>query len=59
MYIETPFLQGRAFVFASQFVLVLAEADISGQYLEAAVQALQADGVDGIVKISAIRTIRK
>jgi hypothetical protein len=56
---DSPFLQGRAFVFASQYVLTLAEAGISRQYLEAAVQALEAGGVETVVKISAIKTIRK
>jgi len=56
---DSPFLQGRAFVFASQYVLTLAEAGISRQYLEAAVQALEAGGVESVVKISAIKTIRK
>jgi hypothetical protein len=56
---DSPFLQGRAFVFASQYVLTLAETGISKQYLEAAVQALEAPGVESVVKISAIKTIRK
>ncbi len=55
---EYPFLQGRAFVFASQFVLVLEEAKMSGQYLEAAIQALEAE-TEVPVKLSAIKTIRK
>jgi hypothetical protein len=39
--------------------LTLAETGISKQYLEAAVQALEAPGVESVVKISAIKTIRK
>lgn len=46
-------------MFASQFVLTLTESGISRQYVEAAVQALEAEGIDNVVKISAIKTIRK
>ncbi|KAI5452485.1 hypothetical protein NCC49_000648 [Naganishia albida] len=55
---EFPFLQGRAFVFASSFVLILSEKGISAQYLEAAVQALESDAVEAVVKISAVKCIR-
>ncbi|KAJ9105109.1 hypothetical protein QFC20_004396 [Naganishia adeliensis] len=55
---EFPFLQGRGFVFASSFVLILSEKGISAQYLEAAVQALESDAVDAVVKISAVKCIR-
>jgi hypothetical protein len=40
-------------------VLILSEKGISGQYLEAAVQALESDSVDAVVKISAVKCIRK
>jgi hypothetical protein len=56
---EHPFLQGRGFVFASSFVLILSERGISGQYLEAAIQALESESVDAVVKISAVKCIRK
>jgi hypothetical protein len=58
-FAEFPFLQGRAFVFASSFVLILSEKGISAQYLEAAVQALESDAVEAVVKISAVKCIRK
>lgn len=57
--LDFPFLQGRAFVFASSFVLILSEKGISAQYLDAAVQALESDAVDAVVKISAVKCIRK
>ena len=57
--LESPFLQGRAFVFASSFVLILSEKGISGQYLEATVQALESDAVEAVVKICAVKCIRK
>lgn len=56
---EFPFLQGRSFVFASSFVLILSEKGISGQYLDAAVQALESDSVEAVVKISAVKCVRK
>lgn len=56
---DLPFLQGRAFVFASQYVLALESAGMADQYLDAAMQALQADAVGLPVKICAIKTIRK
>ncbi|GFZ49805.1 hypothetical protein JCM24511_07208 [Saitozyma sp. JCM 24511] len=54
---ETPFLQGRAFVFASQFATLLPDA-LAGQYLAAAVQALESGDVKIPVKLSAVKTIK-
>ncbi|WVQ75750.1 hypothetical protein IAR50_005381 [Cryptococcus sp. DSM 104548] len=54
---ETPFLQGRAFVFASQFSSMLNQ-QLAGQYLSAAVQVLEASEVSVPVKISAVKTIK-
>ncbi|ODN87698.1 hypothetical protein L198_06924 [Cryptococcus wingfieldii CBS 7118] len=54
---ETPFLQGRAFVFASQFSSMLNQ-QLAGQYLSAAVQVLEASDVSVPVKISAVKTIK-
>ncbi|KAK1923454.1 armadillo-type protein [Papiliotrema laurentii] len=54
---ETPFLQGRAFVFASQFASLLSP-QLAGQYLSAAVSALEAPDVPVPVKISAVKTIK-
>ena len=39
--------------------LSLAESGISAQYLQAAVQALEVDGVEAVVKVSAVKTLRK
>jgi hypothetical protein len=55
---DALFLQGRAFVFASQFAGHLPPA-IAEQYLGAAVQALGEQSTSVPVKISAVKTIRK
>lgn len=55
---DTPFLQGRAFVFASHFASLLPE-HLATQYLAAAVSALQSEAVSIPVKISAVKTIKK
>jgi hypothetical protein len=55
---DQPFLQGRAFVFASQYVNSL-QGEMSRQYLEAAVHVLESPGVGIPVKVSAVKTIRK
>ncbi|KAG0175607.1 Importin 9 [Apophysomyces sp. BC1015] len=53
---ELPFLQGRAFVFASEFAKIL-PAEMASQYVAVAVNALQSP-VSGIpVKISALRAL--
>ncbi|KAI8640342.1 armadillo-type protein [Parasitella parasitica] len=53
---DLPFLQGRAFVFASEFAKIL-PSDMASQYVSVAVQALQSP-VSGIpVKISALRAL--
>nr|XP_019009559.1 uncharacterized protein I206_06208 [Kwoniella pini CBS 10737]OCF48340.1 hypothetical protein I206_06208 [Kwoniella pini CBS 10737] len=54
---ETPFLQGRAFVFASQFASSLSKP-LAGQYLAAAVQVLNSQEISVPVKISAVKTIK-
>lgn len=51
-------MQGRAFVFASQFSKVL-PGDIAGQYVDAVVQVLEAQDISVPVKVSAVRAIRK
>ncbi|GAN01450.1 importin-9 [Mucor ambiguus] len=53
---ELPFLQGRAFVFASEFAKIL-PSDMSSQYVAVAVQALQAPTSGIPVKISALRAL--
>lgn len=55
---DTPFLQGRAFVFASQFASLLPEP-LAVQYLAAAVSALASPNITVPVKISAVKTIKK
>ena len=54
---STPFLQGRAFVFASNFASALSPA-LAGQYLGAAVSALESPDVSVPVKLSAVKTIK-
>lgn len=54
---ETPFLQARAFVFASQFASLLPER-LSAQYLAATVRAMHAPEVTVPVKLSAVKTIK-
>ncbi|EPQ29170.1 uncharacterized protein PFL1_03457 [Pseudozyma flocculosa PF-1] len=52
-----PFLQGRGFVFASQFASTLPQ-ELAVQFLEAAVNAIDSDAASLPVKISAVRTIK-
>ncbi|WVO14952.1 hypothetical protein L204_102593 [Cryptococcus depauperatus] len=54
---DVPFLQGRAFVFASEFSSYLGE-ELASQYLSAAVAVLEAGNVSVPVKISAVKTIK-
>ncbi|KAI8338795.1 armadillo-type protein [Choanephora cucurbitarum] len=53
---EFPFLQGRAFVFASEFAKIL-PTDMASQYVAVAVQALQSPSSGIPVKISALRAL--
>ncbi|ORZ19612.1 armadillo-type protein [Absidia repens] len=53
---EYPFLQGRAFVFASEFAKIL-PVDMASQYVAVAVSALQAPTSGIPVKISALRAL--
>lgn len=53
-----PFLQGRGFVFASQFASML-PSELAVQFLEAAVHAIDSETATMPVKISAVRTIKK
>lgn len=55
---DTPFLQGRAFVFASQFAASL-PPQLAQSYLDAAVNALGSEGTAVPVKLSAVKTIKK
>ena len=53
---DFPFLQGRAFVFASEFAKIL-PAEMSSEYVSVAVHALQAPASGIPVKISALRAL--
>lgn len=58
MWPEYPFLQGRSFVFASQYAKRL-PPDFASQYLNAAVEVLERDEAGIPVKVSAVKAIRK
>lgn len=58
IYPEYPFLQGRAFVFASQYAKLL-PLQLAGQYLEAAIHVIEASEPGIPVKISAVKAIHK
>ncbi|BGP06448.1 hypothetical protein JCM10049v2_002270 [Rhodotorula toruloides] len=53
---DVPFLQGRSFVFASQFAEILPQP-LAKQYLEAAVQVLDSAEAGVPVKVSAVRAL--
>ncbi|KAH6916745.1 armadillo-type protein [Coprinopsis sp. MPI-PUGE-AT-0042] len=53
---ETPFLQGRGFVFASQFSKLL-PAQTAVQYLDAAVQVIESEQASVPVKVSAVKAV--
>ncbi|SCZ96701.1 BZ3500_MvSof-1268-A1-R1_C083g00450 [Microbotryum saponariae] len=53
---ELPFLQGRSFVFASQFAPVL-PSQLAHQYIDAAIQVLDATDAGVPVKVSAVRAL--
>ena len=55
---EYPFLQGRGFVFASQYAKVL-PLQSAGHYLNAAVSVLESNEAGVPVKISAVKAIHK
>lgn len=55
---EYPFLQGRAFVFASQYAKVL-PLQSAGHYLDAAVQVLESNEAGVPVKVSAVKAVHK
>ncbi|GAC99603.1 hypothetical protein PHSY_007206 [Pseudozyma hubeiensis SY62] len=52
-----PFLQGRGFVFASQFATSL-PSELAAQFLDAAVSAIESESASLPVKISAVRTVK-
>ena len=53
-----PFLQGRGFVFASQYAKLL-PLQLAGQYLEAAIQVIESSEAGVPVKVSAVRAVHK
>ncbi|KZT73366.1 ARM repeat-containing protein [Daedalea quercina L-15889] len=53
---DYPFLQGRAFVFASQYTKVL-PVEMAGQYLQATVHVLEASEANIPIKISAVKAV--
>lgn len=55
---ECPFLQGRGFVFASQFSRLLPQ-EIAGSYLDAAIRVIENDGAQIPIKASAVKAIQK
>jgi hypothetical protein len=55
---EFPFLQGRGFVFASQFAKLL-PLQLAGQYLDVAVQVIETAEAGIPVKISAVKALHK
>ncbi|KAI1321026.1 hypothetical protein EDD11_008607 [Mortierella claussenii] len=52
---DYPFLQGRSFVFASQFASIL-PANLASQYVSAAVEAIM-KSPSAVVKVSALRAL--
>ena len=55
---ETPFLQGRSFVFASQYAKILPE-HLAGQYLSAAIEVMEASDSGIPIKLSAVKAVNK
>ncbi|PBL00281.1 ARM repeat-containing protein [Armillaria gallica] len=53
---DFPFLQGRGFVFASQYAKLL-PIQLAGQYIDAAVQVIESNEGSIPVKISAVRAV--
>lgn len=58
VFADTPYLQGRAFVFASQFITALPES-AGADYISQALAAIAHDETSIPVKLSAIRGIVK
>ncbi|KAF8634940.1 hypothetical protein AX15_000671 [Amanita polypyramis BW_CC] len=53
---EYPFLQGRGFVFASQFSWLL-PAQSAGNYLDIAIRVIESPGVSDPLKVSAVKAV--
>jgi len=57
-FTDSPFLQGRGFVFASQYSKLL-PLQSAGHYLDAAVQVLESSEAGVPVKVSAVKAVHK
>ncbi|KAJ4470827.1 ARM repeat-containing protein [Lentinula aciculospora] len=53
---EFPFLQGRGFVFASQYAKLL-PVQLAGQYLDAAIHVIEANEASIPIKVSAVKAV--
>lgn len=58
IYVEFPFLQGRGFVFASQYAKLL-PLQLAGQYLDAAIHVIEANEASIPIKVSAVKAVHK
>ena len=56
--VDCPFLQGRSFVFASQYASLL-PTELAGHYMSAAVTVLETETAGVPLKVSAVKAIRK
>lgn len=56
--LDLPFLQGRSFVFASQFAQAL-PVELANSYIDAAIQVLELTSAGVPVKVSAVRALNK
>lgn len=56
--LEFPFLQGRGFVFASQYAKLL-PVQLAGQYLDAAIHVIEANDASIPIKVSAVKAVQK
>ncbi|GAW03271.1 ARM repeat-containing protein [Lentinula edodes] len=54
---EFPFLQGRGFVFASQYAKLL-PVQLAGQYLDAAIHVIEANDASIPIKVSAVKAVQ-
>ena len=55
---DYPFLQGRSFVFASQFAKLL-PVQMGDQYISAAIDVMENENAGVPIKVSAVKAIQK
>lgn len=55
---DTQFLQGRAFIFASQHAKLFPD-ELAGQYIDAALRVVEDSNAGVPVKVSAVKAIQK